>query len=143
MRQLDEHFQNEINFRVIGPLPPYSFSAVEVSRLTLEQLAAARQTLHLEDVISETDVRKSYRRLAAEHQRNLKPGDEPAKARFVELRRASELLLRYCQARKGSQRDGLHPASANQGNDCLFSVAVKGARSDEIDPARFGGFARV
>ena len=139
VQRLDELFQNEINFRVIGPLPAYSFSTVEVTRLTPEQVEEARQTLHLGNVITEAEVRKAYRRLAAEEQRNLSPGDELAKGRFARLRQASELLLSCCRVRTAAKGGKRHSALTSQAIDGLFAIAIKGSQSDEVEPARFGG----
>ena len=140
VNQLDNLFQNEITFRVIGPLPPYSFNTVEITRLTPQQVEEARGTLHLGDAISEGEIRKAYRRLAAEEQRSLRPEDKPAKDQFViaKLRQASELLLRYCRAQKGEGRDTL----ANV-EKCLFAIEMKRSRSDEVEPARFSSSERV
>jgi len=140
VNQLDDLFQNEITFRVIGPLPPYSFSTVEITRLTPEQVEEARDILHLRDVISEAEVRKAYRRLAAEEQRNLKTGDKLAKDRFARLKQASELLLRYCRARSEAQRD---KRALTSPEDHPFVIIIKRLRTDEVEPARFGGSERV
>jgi hypothetical protein len=93
VKQLDDLFHNQINFRIIGPLPPYSFATVEVTRPNLEKIEEARQLLHLGNAFSESDVRKAYRHLAAESHPDCRPGDELAKTRFVKLRQASELII--------------------------------------------------
>lgn len=93
IQQLDELYQGEINFRVIGPLPPYSFSTIEVSPINPAQLAKARHILQLEDALSVGAVRRGYRRLAAREQRGIAAGDQLAVDRFFKLRKASDLLL--------------------------------------------------
>jgi hypothetical protein len=93
VKQLDDLFHNQINFRIIGPLPPYSFATVEVTRPNLEKIEEARQLLHLGNAFSESDVRKAYRHLAAESHPDCRPGDELAKTRFAKLRQASELII--------------------------------------------------
>lgn len=140
--RLDELFQNEITFRVIGPLPPYSFSTVEVMRLTLQQVEEARQTLHLGDFISVAEVRRAYRGLAAQEQRSLGQGDKLARERFARLRQASELLLGYCRGRQEAQTGGDHQGPASQGSDSLFVITIRGSGGDEVEAARFGGSER-
>jgi len=44
---LDRHFEDRINFRIIGPLPPYSFRTFEVKTVDYEQLDPARKLLQL------------------------------------------------------------------------------------------------
>lgn len=142
VERLDKVFENEINFRVIGPLPAYSFCTVEVTRLTPQQVEEARRMLHLEEVSSEAQVRRAYRRLAAGEQRSLRVGDRLANERFARLKQASDLLLRYCQARKEARRAG-HLGLAGQDAELTFVISIKGSRSDEVEPGRFGATLRM
>ncbi len=139
VERLDEFLGRELTFRVIGPLPPYSFSTVEVTRLTPERLAAARQALRLGVITDEGAVRRAYRRLAAENHRGLGPGEEPAPARLRELRRAHDLLLGYCRAREGRSAAAWLEGSG----DGLFVVAIRGSGADQIEPTRFGASVEV
>jgi len=102
VRQLNDLFQDQINFRIIGPLPPYSFATVEVTRPDPEKIEEARHLLGLGENISEAEVRRAYRHLAAETHPDRKPGDEMAKVRFAKLRQASDLLIAYCQGQAES-----------------------------------------
>jgi len=99
VKQLNDLFHNQINFRVIGPLPPYTFATVEVTRPSPEKIGGARELLHLGKTFSEPEVRKAYRHLAAEIHPDYKAGDELelAKAQFVKLHQASEMLIAYCR----------------------------------------------
>ncbi len=126
VQQLNQLFQNEIDFRVIGPLPPYSFSTVEISLVNRDQLDAARRTLGLPDGISEAEVRRAYRRLAAQQQRSLGSGDKVAKAEFARSREASQLLLGYLQ--KGEWRDFLITIKRSEAEDLPHapSATVRG-----------------
>lgn len=102
VRQLNDLFHDQINFRIIGPLPPYSFATVEVTRPNPEKIEEARQLLGLGEVISEAEARRAYRHLAAETHPDRKPGDEMAKVQFAKLRQASDLLIAYCQGQAES-----------------------------------------
>lgn len=137
--RLDEFLGGELTFRVIGPLPPYSFSTVEVTRLTPKRLAEAREALRLDAITDEVTVRRGYRRLAAEGHRGLGPGNEPAPARLRELRRAHDLLLGYCRAREGRSA----PAQPDGSGDGLFVIAIRGSGADQIESTRFGASAEV
>lgn len=137
IRQLDEAFRNEITFRVIGPLPAYSFRTVEVTRFRPRQLEAARRMLHLGEGFGEREVRQAYRRLAAKQQHDPETVHDRPTAYFSRPREASELLLRYCRARQGAREAVLDPAGGG-----LFAVAIKDSRSDEVEPARFGANGR-
>ena len=94
---LNDLFLDRINFRIIGPLPPYSFATVEVGRPDWEKVESARQFLHLGKSVSEPQIRKAYRHLAAEIHPDLNPGNGVSAERWAKLRQASETLLAYCR----------------------------------------------
>lgn len=137
VKWLDEAFQNEISFKVIGPLPPYSFATVELTRLTTEQIDEAQQTLQMGDVISELEVRKAYRQLAAAGQRSLITGGKSAASQLTKLRQAEEMLIRYCQAGKRNREGGLRAGPAVRDAGSMLFVAIKGSQSNEVESARY------
>lgn len=138
MHQVDRLVGSEINFRVLSPLPPYSFSTVEITRITQEQLEEARQTLRLADVVSAADIRQAYRRLAADLVGRPGLGDTLATAQLKRLRQASELLLPYCQEQDAGQQDEKGSTLFGRSGECRFLIAIQGSGGDEIEPARFG-----
>ena len=140
VRALDSLFDNQITFRVIGPLPPYSFSTVKITRLSEEQVEQARQELGLPPVFGEADVRRAYRRLAAREQRKARGGVKASADGLARVRQASEILLASCRA-QALQNAG--PLGGNENGRCLFAVTVRGTGYQEIAAARFGGAVRV
>ena len=141
VRELDSLFDNRITFRVIGPLPPYSFSTVEITRLTAEQVEEARQELELPERFAEADIRRAYRRLAAEEQRKALSGMEAPVDRLARLRRAPDVLMAYWRGRPAPGRRG--DVCGSGATDCLFAVSVRGTGYQEVEAARFGGAVRV
>lgn len=135
VRQLNDVFHDQIDFRIIGPLPPYSFATVEVTRLSPEKIEEARQLLQLGDTMSEPEVRKAYRRLAAETHPDRKRGSEMAKSQFVRLRQAADLLIDCCRGH------------AELGGG--FSITIKRSKVDEAqhlcaaETGSVAGVARV
>jgi len=123
LTELNSLFHNQINFRIIGPLPPYSFATVEVTRLSTQKIEEARQFLRLGEAISEPEVRKAYRRLAAKAHPDCKGGDVLAKTRFIKLHQASELLTSYCRGQ------------AESGNSLLINI--KCPKVEEVQHLRF------
>jgi hypothetical protein len=122
VRQLNDLFYNQINLHIIGPLPPYSFATVEVTKLSPEKMEEARQSLGLGEVISELEVRKAYRHLAVETHSDRRPGGKLARTQFAQLRRASDLLIAYCRGQ------------AESGGS--FLISIRRSRSDEVQPPR-------
>jgi len=128
MQGLDQFFQGQLNFRVIGPLPLYSFATVEITPLTSEQVEEAKQALHLDGAISEAEVRKAYRRLAAQRHSAAPSHEESGTKEIDELRQASTLLVRYCHVQSGTRQE----------RDGAFFIAIKGSKSPEIEGSRYG-----
>jgi len=66
LNQLDSRFADLLNFRLVGPLPPYSFSTVVVDVLDKEEVEKAKRTLGLDGEITDKTVNHAYRQLAQE-----------------------------------------------------------------------------
>jgi hypothetical protein len=127
---LDERFDGQINFRIIGPLPPYTFCTVEVIRVTADQRHEATQALGLPDEdADETAIRGAYRRAAAAAQRRRLADARPTETGQRDLKGASELLLdlSHTDARVGSQ-----------GQD-RWVVKIRTTGLDDIGAASYGG----
>lgn len=138
VRELDELFQGQIAFRVVGPLPPYSFSTVEVVRLTPERIEEAQRTLGLGGALSEPEVRRAYRHRAAAIQRG-GPGQALQAGELARLREVAQMLLLCCR----SGPDGAQGAPVGEGGDGLFAIALRRAGADEIEPRRYGAAAEA
>jgi len=133
VRQLNGLFRDEIDFRIIGPLPPYSFAMVEITKLSPEKLKEARQLLQLGETFSESDVRRAYRHLAAKTHPDCNPDDQSAKKRFTELRRASDLLISYSRGKgeaKGNLLINIRRTRDEEGEHLHFAAGVLSGVSD-------------
>lgn len=125
VEELNDLFHDQIKFRIIGPLAPYSFATVEITRPSAEKIEKARQLLGLGENTSEAEIRRAYRHLAAETHPDCKPGDEMAKAQFAQLRQASDLLIAYCQG-QGESGGSLLVNIRRPGNEYLHFVEARG-----------------
>ena len=139
--ELNDLFNDQINFRIIGPLPPYSFATVEVARPSWQTLEEARLLLHLGETVSEPEVRRSYRRLAAECHPDLRGKDEGAAEHLARLRGALETLLAYCRecAVSGDGSDAF--LITREAVERSLLISVKRTSTQEVDQSRFGGMA--
>jgi hypothetical protein len=61
---LDRDLENTVNFRMVGPLPPYSFSTIVLESIDPSRLEEARKLFGLDGEITEKTVRDAYRQLA-------------------------------------------------------------------------------
>jgi len=87
-----------LNFRCVGPLPPYSFATVEVQALPYEVVDAARRYLGLGETTTPDEIKRAYHHLASQMHPDRNPNLPEAEARMTELARAYQLLTAYTDA---------------------------------------------
>jgi hypothetical protein len=123
VRELDAAFEGRLTFRMIGPMPPYTFNTIGVRRVSRQQVNAACRLLELDASCRLTagGVRHSYRRLAAAaHDRAERLGS---------LREACALLV------------AVDTEAAAPGRDDHWLISVRRPPLEDIQPSRFGGGA--
>ena len=57
---LDVEYNGLLNFKLVGPLPCYSFFTIEVKELNPEQIAASGKELGLKEETSESEIKQAY-----------------------------------------------------------------------------------
>lgn len=103
--QLNQKYDEKIDFRSVGPLPPYSFYTIEVKRLRFEDIEWASRKLGLTgDVVSRKEIEKAYKDQALICHPDKNPGVVDSGKEFQEVRVAYNLLLEYCQGDECSLR---------------------------------------
>ena len=106
LHDLDARFDGRLNFRIVGPLPPYSFSTVEVLQISAAEVKAARRTLGLGRQANLRQIQAAYHRQARQHHPDVAQHDSLAAQRFGEIARAYELLCRCHRAQYLANRPG-------------------------------------
>jgi len=99
VRELDEALNGAVSFRIVGPLPPYSFATVEVIRPSAEALEGASRLLGLGANVSRAEVKRAFRRLAAQTHPDARGENGQGDEEFVRVRQAYDLLTAYCRGR--------------------------------------------
>ena len=104
---LNIEFNEKLNFRCVGPLPPYSFYTLEIKTLKNEEVDWAKKRLGiLNDITSKNELKKAYQRqaLSTHPDRNLNaPG---AEKEFDEVNKSYKILTEYCEAlEQANQKD--------------------------------------
>ena len=92
--RLNRDHENRLDFRCVGPLPPYSFATAEVLAVDTEELNAARQLLGLGESPRPAEIKAAYRRALQKVHPDRNPGADAAE-RMKELVAAHELLADY------------------------------------------------
>ncbi|WP_161954057.1 GvpL/GvpF family gas vesicle protein [Candidatus Methylomirabilis limnetica] len=118
LERLNNRYDNAIDFRCVGPLPPYSFATVEVRSFEFEEIDSARRLLELGEQATLQDAKEAYRRLVQQcHPDLISDGGkvgQKANGAFEAVTRAYRLLGEYSQV-----------GSSFRAPDVLDTVAVK------------------
>jgi hypothetical protein len=125
---LNTEFNEKLNFRCVGPLPPYSFYTLEIKTLNYEEVDWAKKRLGVSgDITSKNELKKAYQRqaLSTHPDRNLNaPG---AEKEFDEVNKSYKILTEYCEALEQAcpVRDEKSLNGTNQKDNPIL-VRVKG-----------------
>jgi hypothetical protein len=111
VNRVANEYEERLTFKYIGPLPPYSFTRLEITQGNFEAVDKARRTLGLPEKASLDEIKACYRRLSLGHHPDRNPDDAGAEERFRNVARAYEILEAYC----GNNR------SLEEGRICSFT----------------------
>jgi len=95
--RLDDRYENQVNFRIIGPLPPYSFQTLEIRKMDYALLNDARKTLGLEEEATLAEIRDAYWKLTKKFHPDRFPGDDSVRMTFERINDAYRLVNDYCK----------------------------------------------
>jgi len=96
---INNKFEEKLNFRCIGPLPPYSFYTLEIKKAQFEEVDWAKKKLGLEnDLITAEEIKKAYRKSAMISHPDKNPDTPDIEQKFDEMARAYKILLDYHRA---------------------------------------------
>ncbi|MEI6614495.1 MAG: GvpL/GvpF family gas vesicle protein [Chrysiogenales bacterium] len=105
VEELNIEFDDNLHFRCVGPLAPYSFYTLEIIKLNFEEIDWAKKRLGiLNDQVSSDDLKKAYQSRAFSTHPDKKQGQ--AAAEFNEVNRAHRILTDYSTACEQTQRQG-------------------------------------
>ncbi|MBE3040089.1 MAG: GvpL/GvpF family gas vesicle protein [Chloroflexi bacterium] len=102
-------------FRRVGPLPPYSFTTIEVQPLSFEVIEDARRLLSLEETTTPKEIQRAYHRQVIQLHPDLNPPKVPAPsgnrdypeidASMTRLTQAYRLLTAYAESQSKTTLD--------------------------------------
>ncbi len=87
--------RGSVNFRLVGPLPPYTFNTVEVKKIAPEELAYAKAVLGIIEEKTPQEIKQAYHTLAQKLHPDKNPDRPNAAHEFEQLKQAFELLFEY------------------------------------------------
>lgn len=103
--RLDRQYEETVNFRIIGPLPPYSFRTLEIRKADYERLNEARKTLELGEETTSQEIRDAYWQLTKKYHPDKSPGDRNAQKLYEKINQAYRLVNEYCDENLCSFRE--------------------------------------
>ena len=99
VEDLNAEFKELLNFRCVGPLPPYSFFTLEIKKMQFNDVVWAKKRLEiLDEVVSKDEIKKIFHRQALVTHPDRNPDRPEAEKEFDEINKSYSILLDYAQA---------------------------------------------
>ncbi|MEI6141340.1 MAG: GvpL/GvpF family gas vesicle protein [Mariniphaga sp.] len=122
--KLDESLDGELNFKMVGPLPCYSFYTIEVKEISFDDVEAAKNELGLASSTSEKLIKQAYLEKARLFHPDTNTGDEGS-LKFNRINKAYQIMNDYLQSVKPSSREDLFSLSIDSLTDNSFFLKLK------------------
>jgi len=91
---IDEEFRGELNFKIVGPLPCYSFYTVELKEFEYGLIEEARNVLSLSEVTSAKSIKDAFRKMAKKYHPDKSRGADNS-AMYTRVSNAYRTLVDY------------------------------------------------
>ncbi|OIN96254.1 hypothetical protein AUJ66_06820 [Candidatus Desantisbacteria bacterium CG1_02_38_46] len=99
VQDLNNEFAEKLNFRCVGPLPPYSFYTLEVKKMEFEEIDWARKKLGLlNDFTTKDEIKKAHRKQALSFHPDKNPNTPGMEKEFDEVTKAYKIFVDYFKA---------------------------------------------
>ena len=124
INQLDEDYNETLNFKLIGPLPCYSFYTIEVKKINHLQVTQAQKTLGLTKESSQGEIKKAYQEKAKE----LHPDSNQKNTNqegFNKLNKAYNMLLEYSEVTRNTSSEHVISQEKQKEVEDLILVKIK------------------
>jgi hypothetical protein len=95
VQTLDQQLENALYFRVVGPLPPYSFSTILFERIDPGRIEEAKKTLGLTGEITDKALHDAYYQLAKVYHPDKKSG--ATSTEFQRIHSAYRVLTNFLE----------------------------------------------
>ncbi|MCX6220876.1 MAG: GvpL/GvpF family gas vesicle protein [Bacteroidia bacterium] len=122
--QLDEEYKGMLNFKLVGPLPCYSFYTIEMKELNPEHITQAKQELGLGEVTYESEIKKVYLEKARLCHPDVNPGNGNEEI-FTKINKAYHTIIDYSAAARQSSKDKTIYLTNEKVIKNLFLVKIK------------------
>jgi hypothetical protein len=122
--RLDGEYKGMLNFKMVGPLPCYSFYTIEVKELNPEHVSLAKKELGLGEISSEAEIKRAYQEKAKEFHPDVNQGNSTTD-HFNRIKKAYQTLLEYLEAANFASKEKEHAFSVNNEKAIENLILVK------------------
>lgn len=122
--RIDEEYSGKLNFKIVGPLPCYSFFTIECSELAAEEVETAMELMGLKGEASEPVLKRAYLEKAKLFHPDSLPHNGSAEE-FSRITKAYHILVDYTRAGKQISPDGLESLRKGKHSENLILVKIK------------------
>ncbi len=122
--KLDETLAGKLNFKLVGPLPCYSFFTIEVKDLTFDEMDSARKELGLDHSTSEKEIKQAYLNKVKQFHPDTNSGDDST-ANFDRINKAFHTMTDFANAVKPASRDEAFSLKKKAFTENSFLLKIK------------------
>ncbi len=97
VNKLAGKYEGQLNFKYVGPLPPYSFVNLKLTLTDFELIEEARKTLGLPCKATMTEIKSAYRTLVVKYHPDKISENPEAEEQFKIIAKAYHVLETFCQ----------------------------------------------
>ena len=137
LAELDEEFDERLNFRCVGPLPASSFATVEVTLPSFEVVDEARRALNLGASAKLADIKSAYRQLIRQSHPDVSAATSVDGKQAAQITNAYKTLMSYAEALPLPGRESaLADAGCRFDRGAVESAIIVAVRRQELPPSR-------
>jgi hypothetical protein len=122
--RLDEEYKGMLNFKMVGPLPCYSFYTIEVKELNPEHVSQAKKELGLSETSSEAEIKRAYQEKAKEFHPDMNQENSTVE-HFNRIKKAYQTLLEFAEAANLASKVDFVPRTNDKAIKNLILVKIK------------------
>jgi hypothetical protein len=98
VEEINKSMQDKLNFRCVGPLPPYSYYTLEAKKFHFEEIDRARKKLGLlKKRATRGEIKNAHKAMAFSAHPDRNPLAPDMEKEFDEITQAYNLLCEYCR----------------------------------------------
>jgi len=110
LKELDKEYHQRVNFRCVGPLPPYSFATCQMKKVGFSEIDEAKRLLDLGDKVSLKEIKETYREFTQKNHPDKNPDNTLLKEKFEKTTQAYKLLTSCYQGEEITSLDNKQKA---------------------------------